>query len=91
MARRGCPPIPTFPSGYTDVPLLPESDGDVHHDDRDRHTRDRFKDNPYYESCLRFCERWDQCAFDPDYDTLPLETFEPMVRRLFAEPRHKFV
>jgi predicted HD phosphohydrolase len=40
---------------------------------------------------VQFCERWDQCAFDPDYDTLPLETFEPMVRRLFAEPRQKFV
>lgn len=62
-----------------------------HHYDRDRHTRDLFKDNPYYEPCLRFCERWDQCAFDPDYDTLPLVTFEPMVRRLFAEPRQKFV
>ncbi len=62
-----------------------------HHYDRDRHTRDRFKDNPYFESCLRFCERWDQCAFDPDYDTLPLGTFEPMVRRLFTEPRQKFV
>ncbi|NCF26952.1 MAG: peptidase, partial [Gammaproteobacteria bacterium] len=48
-------------------------------------------DNPYYDACVRFCERWDQRAFDPDYDTLPLETFEPMVRRLFAEPKQKFV
>ncbi|MCY3706431.1 MAG: phosphohydrolase, partial [Gammaproteobacteria bacterium] len=31
-----------------------------------------------------FCHRWDQCAFDPDYDTLPLEFFEPMVRGVFA-------
>ncbi len=32
--------------------------------------------------------RWDQTSFDPDYDTLPLEHFEPMVHRLFArEPR----
>ena len=63
----------------------------AHHYDGDRHARDRFKDNPYYEACVRFCERWDQRAFDPDYDTLPLESFEPMVRRLFAEPRQKFV
>jgi predicted HD phosphohydrolase len=62
-----------------------------HHYDQDRHARDRFKDNPYYEACARFCERWDQCAFDPDYETLPLETFEPMVRRLFAEPKQRFV
>jgi predicted HD phosphohydrolase len=33
---------------------------------------------------VNFCERWDQRAFDPDYDTLPLETFEPTVRRVFA-------
>ena len=62
-----------------------------HHYDGDRHARDRFKSNPHYEACVNFCERWDQRAFDPDYDTLPLEHFEPMVRRLFAEPRQKFV
>ena len=62
-----------------------------HHYDGDRHARDRFKDNPHYDACVRFCERWDQCAFDPDYDTLPLQTFAPMVRKLFAEPREKFV
>jgi hypothetical protein len=26
-------------------------------------------------------------AFDPDYDTLPLEFFEPMVMRLFERAR----
>jgi len=62
-----------------------------HHYDGDRNARDRFKDNPHYEACVQFCERWDQSAFDPDYDTLGLETFEPMVRRLFAEPRQTFV
>ena len=62
-----------------------------HHYDGDRHARDKFKDNPYYDACVRFCERWDQSAFDPDYDTLPLETFEPIVRRLFAAPKQKFV
>ena len=62
-----------------------------HHYGGDRHARDKFKDNPYYGACVRFSERWDQRAFDPDYDTLPLETFEPMLRRLFAEPKQKFV
>ena len=27
---------------------------------------------------------WDQIAFDPDYDTLPLEHFEDRVRKVFA-------
>ncbi len=54
-----------------------------HHLDLDRNARDRYAGHPYYEACARFCERWDQESFDPDYDTLPVETFEPMVRRLF--------
>ena len=37
-------------------------------------------------ACQRFCERWDQAAFDPDYATQPLEHFEPMVRRVFSRP-----
>jgi predicted HD phosphohydrolase len=32
----------------------------------------------------RFADEWDQTAFDPDYDTLPLEHFEPLVRTVFA-------
>ena len=31
-----------------------------------------------------FADEWDQTAFDPDYDTLPLEHFEPLVREMFA-------
>lgn len=53
----------------------------------DRHARERFKDHPYYEECVKFCAEYDQCAFDPDYDTLPLEFFEPMVRRVFASSK----
>ena len=32
----------------------------------------------------QFADEWDQKAFDPDYDTLPLEHFEPKVRQVFA-------
>lgn len=52
----------------------------------DRDTRDRFLGHPHYEACREFCEKYDQAAFDPDYDTLPLEIFEPMVRRVLARP-----
>jgi predicted HD phosphohydrolase len=57
-----------------------------HHLGGDRDARDRYRDHPHFEACVNFCERWDQNAFDPDYDSLPLEHFEPMVRRLFARP-----
>jgi predicted HD phosphohydrolase len=35
----------------------------------------------------RFADLWDQTAFDPDYDTLPLEHFEPLVRKVFGQAR----
>ena len=56
----------------------------AHHLGGDRHARDKYRDHPWYQDAVDFCHRWDQCAFDPDYDTLPLEFFEPMVKRVFA-------
>ena len=59
-----------------------------HHIGGDRDARERYRGHPCFEMTANFCERWDQRAFDPDYETLPLEAFEPAVRRLFAkEPR----
>ena len=54
----------------------------------DPHARDRYRDHPYYQACIDFCERWDQVSFDPGYETRPLEHCEPLVRALFSrEPR----
>lgn len=53
----------------------------------DRNLRDKFRDHPHYQACADFCSRYDQSAFDPDYDTLPLSYFEPMLRRVMAKPR----
>jgi predicted HD phosphohydrolase len=52
--------------------------------------RERYRDSPYFQDCVDFCEKWDQESFDPAYESLPLEFFEPIVRRIFArEPfRH---
>jgi predicted HD phosphohydrolase len=55
-----------------------------HHFGVDRNAREKHRGHPAYELCLDFCAKYDQMAFDPDYDTMPLEAFEPMVRRLFA-------
>ena len=55
-----------------------------HHIGQDREARERYRGHPQFEACADFCERWDQTSFDPDYDTLPLAAFEPMVRRLLA-------
>ena len=56
----------------------------AHHSGGDRNARDRYRDHPYYGATVEFCEKWDQSSFDPEYDSDPLETFEPMVRRVFA-------
>ena len=55
-----------------------------HHVGANPNKRDHYKDHPYYDDCVLFCERWDQASFDPDYPTLPLEHFAPMVQQVFA-------
>ncbi len=49
-----------------------------------RNSRDHFKDHPYYQSAVDFCENWDQCSFDPEYDTMSLDEFVPVIRRVFG-------
>jgi predicted HD phosphohydrolase len=59
-----------------------------HHYDMDRHVRDRWADHEHYAATVEFCERYDQNCFDPDYESEPLATFAPMVRRVCREPRY---
>lgn len=60
----------------------------AHHLGGDRNARNRFRDHPWYASCERFCERWDQAAFDPDYTSKPLSYWEPLVRDIFGRQAH---
>jgi len=61
-----------------------------HHYGLDRHGREAYRGHPWFAQTARFCDEWDQVSFDPINHTMPLSAFEPMVRRLFAEPRHEF-
>jgi predicted HD phosphohydrolase len=54
----------------------------------DRNMRDQFRGHPHFEYTARFCARHDQNAFDPAYDTMPLEAFAPMVQRVMARPKN---
>jgi predicted HD phosphohydrolase len=56
----------------------------VHHLGGDKNIRDKYKKHKYYQATIDFCEKYDQCCFDPNYKSLPLEHFEPMVRRIFS-------
>ena len=57
----------------------------AHHIGGDRNARDKFKDHPYYQDAVDFCEKWDQKSFDPNYESYSLEYFEPKVRKLFSK------
>lgn len=50
----------------------------------DQHAREKYRAHPSFQTAVDFCERWDQSAFDPDYRYLPVEHFEPMVRKVFS-------
>jgi predicted HD phosphohydrolase len=58
-----------------------------HHVGMDRHMRDQFKGHPCYERAAEFCALYDNPAFDPKGETLPISEFDLMLRRLFAKPR----
>ena len=49
--------------------------------------RAAYKDHPAFKLGEQFADEWDQSSFDPDYDTLPLEHFEPLIDRFFSRPR----
>ncbi len=59
----------------------------AHHCGGDRNTREMFKDHLWYQDAIDFCAEYDQNCFDPDYDSEPLEFFEPILRRVLANPR----
>jgi predicted HD phosphohydrolase len=53
----------------------------------DRDMRERFRAHPWFDVTAEFCEKYDQCSFDPDYESLPLSFFEPLVRQVLARPQ----
>ena len=62
----------------------------AHHLGGDRFKREQFKDHKYYKDTIDFCENYDQGCFDPNYKSLPLEHFAPMVRRIFSRKPYTF-
>ncbi len=59
----------------------------AHHYGEDRNARDLYAGHVWFDDCAEFCEKYDQNCFAPNYESLPLEFFAPMVKRVFsAEP-----
>ena len=55
----------------------------AHHLGGDRNARYKFKDHKYYQDTVDFCEKYDQSSFDPNYKSMSLEEFDPMVKKIF--------
>lgn len=58
-----------------------------HHLGLDRDLRDEWRGHPWFEYTAQFCHLYDQNSFDPAYDSLPLDAFVPMMRRVMATPK----
>jgi predicted HD phosphohydrolase len=52
--------------------------------DIDPNARDKFIGHPCFEQTAEFTALYDEVSFDPDYESEPLATFEPMVRRVLT-------
>src|SRR5690606_8605718 len=57
-----------------------------HHLGLDRDMRERFAGHEHYARTEEFCALYDNPAFDPKASFLPIDEFEPMLRRVFAKP-----
>ena len=55
----------------------------AHHLGGDKNSRDKYKDHKYFQDTIDFCEKYDQNSFDPKYESLPLEFFTPIVKKIF--------
>jgi len=53
----------------------------------DKDMREQFRGHPWFEYTAQFCHLYDQSSFDPDYESMPLEVFAPMVERVLAVPK----
>ncbi len=62
----------------------------AHHLGGDRNLREKYKDHEFYQATIDFCENYDQGCFDPNYKSLPLEHFAPMVKRIFSRKPYTF-
>jgi len=56
----------------------------------DHTLRDKLKDSPHWDACEEFCLKWDQAAFDGEYECKELAFFEPMVHRVVAKPVYAY-
>ena len=63
----------------------------AHHLGGDKNKRDKYLGHKYYQATLDFCEKYDQNSFDPNYKSLPLDFFKPMVKKIFSRKPYSLI
>ena len=63
----------------------------AHHLGGDKNKRDKYKGHKYYQATIDFCEKYDQNSFDPNYKSLPLDFFKPMVKKIFSRKPYSLI
>jgi predicted HD phosphohydrolase len=48
--------------------------------------RDDHIGKSWYDLAIKLVDRWDAPAFDPNYEVDPLESFEPLLTKIFSQP-----
>ena len=56
----------------------------AHHLGGNKNQREKYKGHKYYQDTIKFCENWDQKSFDPNFKSLSLKEFEPIVKKIFS-------
>ena len=56
----------------------------AHHLGKNKNQREKYKGHKYYQDTLDFCEKWDQKSFDPNFKSLTLKSFEPLIKKIFS-------
>merc|ERR1712240_582666 len=45
----------------------------------DPNLREKFRTSPYFDACEKFCPEYDMTSFDPNYISMDIEEFKPLI------------
>ncbi|MGI1678830.1 MAG: HD domain-containing protein [Cellvibrionaceae bacterium] len=49
--------------------------------------REGFTKESWYDLAVKLVDHWDAPAFDPDFEVDSLESFEPLIQKIFSQPK----
>ena len=53
----------------------------------DKNLRDSLREHPHYAATEEFCRVYDQVSFNPNYESMPLEAFIPLLESVLSAPK----